>query len=175
MRFGYTSVSGCSGPINISGCNFSTSNVDTKISYNQAAGTINVTGCSFYGVGSAIYVPFVNNGGTTRVTSVGNRIWNGASYVQLPQISTTFGNGDTTPDVSSGDIYSTNNTNPTTITTFDNGHAGQVIRIVFTDANTTIAESGNIKLSAAFTSTADDTMTLLFNGANWYELSRSVN
>ena len=52
--------------------------------------------------------------------------------------------------------------------------AGQ-ITIIFTDGLTTVDELTNIKLSAAFTSTADDTMTLVYDGTNWYEVSRSVN
>jgi hypothetical protein len=88
----------------------------------------------------------------------------------------SFTNADTTPDVSGGwRIFSTANTGGTTITTFDKGYPGQAITIIFTDANTTISEANNIKLSAAFTSTADDTMSLVYDGTNWYELSRSVN
>lgn len=87
----------------------------------------------------------------------------------------TFTDGDTTPDVSGFYYFKATQTNPTTITTFDNGHPGQEIVIIFTDANTTIAETDNIKLSAAFTSTADDTMRLLFDGTSWFETARSVN
>lgn len=82
---------------------------------------------------------------------------------------------DTTPTVSSGNNFKAINTLATTITTFDDGYKGQIITIIFTTANTTIAETGNIKLSAAFTSTADDTMSLIYDGTNWYELARSVN
>jgi len=81
----------------------------------------------------------------------------------------------TTPDVSGGNVFVTANTVATSITTFTNGTDGQVIFIVFGDANTTVDELTNIKLSAAFTSTADDTMTLVFVGGDWYEVSRSVN
>ena len=38
-----------------------------------------------------------------------------------------------------------------------------------------IADAGNLKLSGAFTGSADDTMQLFYNGISWYEVSRSVN
>lgn len=88
---------------------------------------------------------------------------------------TTFGNGDVSPSVYLGNVFKTNNAGATTITTFDDGATGQEISILFTDANTTVSEAGNIRLSAAFTSTADDTMMLMFDGTNWFETSRSVN
>jgi hypothetical protein len=67
------------------------------------------------------------------------------------------------------------NTGATTISMFDDGRAGQEIVILFTSSNTTITDGGNIKLSAAFTSTANDVMKLIFDGTDWYETSRSVN
>ena len=87
----------------------------------------------------------------------------------------TFTNGDTTPSVAGGVCFATNNTGATTITTFDDGASGQRITIVFTDANTTLTDGGNLKLAGGFTSTADDTMELIFNGTTWFELGRSVN
>lgn len=86
-----------------------------------------------------------------------------------------FASGDTTPSVREGTNFKTNNASATTITSFDDGREGQRIVLIFQDANTTVAETGNIKLSAAFTSTADDTMELIFDGTNWFELTRSVN
>jgi len=51
----------------------------------------------------------------------------------------------------------------------DNEHYG--ITITDTDAHT----ANTIDLSAAFTSTDHDTITLLYDGFKWYEVSRSVN
>lgn len=87
----------------------------------------------------------------------------------------TWTDGDTTPSVLNGQNFKTANTGATTITTFDEGREGQRILIVFTDANTTVSEASNIRLSAAFTSTADDTMELVYDGSVWFELGRSVN
>lgn len=87
----------------------------------------------------------------------------------------TFTASDTTPSVFGFYQFKTNNASATSITTFDDGYPGQQITIIFTDTNTTISEANNIKLASSFTSTADDTMSLIFDGINWYEISRSVN
>jgi hypothetical protein len=80
-----------------------------------------------------------------------------------------------TPSIVGFNVWTTANTNPTTITNFTGGVTGQTITLLFTDANTTLTDGANLKLSAAFTSTADDTMTLFYNGTAWFEMSRSVN
>lgn len=82
---------------------------------------------------------------------------------------------NTTPSVFGGDNWKCTPAGPVTITTFSGGTSGQVIRVVFTNTNATLSDAGTLKLSAAFTSTADDEMTLIYDGTNWYELSRSVN
>lgn len=83
---------------------------------------------------------------------------------------------DTTPSVGSGNIYIEANTGATTITDFDDGVAGQTVFIIFTTSNTTVQDSGNLRLAGAFTSTSNDTLTVATpNGTHWYEVSRSVN
>mgnify|MGYP001605986906 CR=1 FL=1 len=67
-----------------------------------------------------------------------------------------------------------------TIATIGGGQEGQILVLEFTDANITITDTGTgvantVDLSAAFTSSANDTMQLLFNGISWREVSRSVN
>lgn len=64
-----------------------------------------------------------------------------------------------------------------TITTIDFGYEGMVISLLFTDANITLNEAGNIALSGAFTSTGNDVMQLMFlsDTGTWCEVSRSVN
>ena len=57
----------------------------------------------------------------------------------------TFTDGDTSPSVRLSDRFTATNTNPTTITNFDDGSDGQRIVIVCTDGNTTIAQNSNIK------------------------------
>src|SRR3990167_6020229 len=67
-----------------------------------------------------------------------------------------------------------------TIATIIGGYEGQILTLEFTDANTTITDdatdaANTVNLSAAFTSTDNDTMRLLFDGMSWREVSRSVN
>jgi hypothetical protein len=88
---------------------------------------------------------------------------------------TTFADADTTPSVSTSNVFKEANTGSTTITNFDDGSAGQMITIIFTTANTTLSDSGNLKLAGGLTGSADDTITLVYDGTNWFEVSRSVN
>lgn len=88
-----------------------------------------------------------------------------------------FTNLDTTPSVSRpAGIYYVANTVATIITNFDDATFGQVIHLVFDDANTTINDGGNFLLNGNFVSTAGDSLSLIFQGAGlWVELGRSVN
>lgn len=91
----------------------------------------------------------------------------------------TIGDTDLTPDVSGGDVFvSQANTNPTAITDVDNPTVGQIFTIVCGNAGNppTIADGGNFKVSAAWNSTIDDSITFFVKADNYYiELSRSVN
>lgn len=52
--------------------------------------------------------------------------------------------------------------------------SGKLIVLKFADA-VTVTDGSNLKLSGNFSSTADDTLTLVCDGTNWYEVARSVN
>lgn len=82
---------------------------------------------------------------------------------------------NTTPSVAGANNWKCTPAGATTITTFTGGTSGQVVTIVFTNANATLSDAGTLKLNGGFTSTADDVMTLVYDGTNWYEVSRSVN
>lgn len=67
-----------------------------------------------------------------------------------------------------------------TIATIVGGYEGQILTLEFTDANITITDDATkaldtINLSAAFTSSAEDTMQLIYDGVSWREIGRSVN
>jgi len=173
MRFGSAATQGIGGPVVISGCNFGTTDGANplKIGFNTTNQQIVSIGNSFNNL-----TPFVQNSGTRYpIESIGDRGWNGSAFVPISVPFVTFDNGDTSPSVYKSEFFTAASGGTTTITTFDDGHAGQRITILFGDGGWTIAETGNIKLSAAFVSSADDTITLMFNGTNWYEISRSVN
>ena len=88
----------------------------------------------------------------------------------------TFADGDTTPDVSAGNGGITANTAPTTITDLDGATNTEFI-INFNDNDTTIANSGSIKLEGGipYTGLVRDTMTFVHNGTLWLEKARSGN
>lgn len=67
-------------------------------------------------------------------------------------------------------------TGTTTITsiTSTNLQSGVVVTLIF-DGALTVTDGGNLKLAGDFVTTADDTLTLVYDGTNWYETGRSVN
>ena len=54
--------------------------------------------------------------------------------------------------------------------------AGDVLVLRNSTAQTiNLADGGNFKLSAAYAMTVDDTLTLVWDGTDWVEVSRSAN
>jgi hypothetical protein len=66
-------------------------------------------------------------------------------------------------------------TGTTNFGTISGGWAGRIVVLKFTDALTIFDGGGSVKLAGNFTSTADDMLTLLYDGNVWLELSRSAN
>jgi hypothetical protein len=70
-------------------------------------------------------------------------------------------------------------TGTTTITSiapavFNSNFNGRKITLIFVGA-LTFTDGGNLKLAGNFVTTADDTITLVCDGTNWFEVCRSVN
>lgn len=74
-----------------------------------------------------------------------------------------------TPGVSMVNVTGT--TNIKTITATVPGH---VVTLKF-NANITITDGSNLKLANSFSATADDTLQLICDGSNWFEVGRSAN
>ncbi len=70
-------------------------------------------------------------------------------------------------------FHVTGTTGFTNITTTGLG-TGVMFTMIFDDA-LTVTDGGNLKLAGNFTTTADDTLTVVFDGTNFYEIARSVN
>jgi len=82
---------------------------------------------------------------------------------------------DATPSVEGNDAWLTGGT--TTITDFDDGHEGQIIRVI-AEHSITITDSDPIFLNGIgnYDMTDTDTLTLIQKAdGKWYELARSVN
>ena len=99
--------------------------------------------------------------------------------VRSNRVQFTIPSGATNLDVQSSYMVITGAV-AVTIATIKGGREGMILTLEFTDANVTITDTGTgvadtVNLSAAFTSTANDTMQLVFNGTSWRETSRSVN
>ena len=70
-------------------------------------------------------------------------------------------------------FHVTGTTNITSITS-TNFQSGAVITLIFDDV-LTFTDGNNLKLAGDFVTTADDTITLAYDGTNWYEVARSIN
>lgn len=65
-------------------------------------------------------------------------------------------------------------TGTTTIDGITPSYAGRRVTLIFSGV-LTVQNGNNLYLSAALSTTANDTLTLVCDGTNWYEVSRSVN
>lgn len=77
-------------------------------------------------------------------------------------------------DIGAGTYFDiTGTTNITSIAAADS-IAGRFIVLQF-DGALTFTDGNNLKLAGNFVTTADDTITLICDGTNWHEISRSAN
>jgi hypothetical protein len=93
--------------------------------------------------------------------------------------ATTLGASATTLAITRNVVKLTGN-GTNVLATITGGIAGQILTIIFVDALVTITDTGTgaadtVNLSAPFTSTANDTITLVYDGTSWFEIVRSVN
>ena len=117
-----------------------------------------------------LYVDGTANLDTTVITS--------ATIAKQGGTIGTFTGGDTTPSVGLCDRWLTANTkSAVSITTFDDAEEGQMITIIFNDANTTLVHDARAMLlngARNWNAAAGDTITLIYNRL-WYEVCRSDN
>lgn len=93
-------------------------------------------------------------------TLVGNGVQNVASAaaVTLPALGATF--------------LITGTTSITSVVAA--GNAGREVTLIFVGV-LTFTDGSNLKIAGNFVTTADDTITIVCDGANWFEVCRSVN
>lgn len=88
----------------------------------------------------------------------------------------TYAAADTTPSVLGVGYLYIANAGAVTITQFDDGVEGQVIVLLFNDANTTVDRTNCVLDGGAnFVSTQYDTLTLIKGPTYWHEMSRAAN
>lgn len=84
----------------------------------------------------------------------------------------TLATAGATPNVGGFKVLKITQSGATAITNLTNGTIGQEVTLLFTDANSTIADSAPFKLNGAFASAADSTLKLVYDGTSWWEISR---
>lgn len=147
----------------------------------QVTGNLSLADALTVSSGGASITGGINNntGGITNTGAISGATNITASGRIVTSTITIFTADDTTPDVSTGNVFKTSNANTgaTSVTALDGGTTGQKIVIIGNDgANaTTLSDAGTLKLSANWPGNTDDTITLIYDGTNWYEISRSVN
>lgn len=169
------------------GCSFE----DTDDAYHiKFAGNRSAAiGCHFKDAGTALaFINDLGNGNTYADNSRGDTtpLLDG-NAVATTHFSNNEGHGpvtsmvadDTTPDVrGTKTLITVANIGATAITALDNGLPGQTVTIQIGNATNppTIADSGNFKLSGAWTPDLDDTLTVnTHNGTQWKQVGRSAN
>lgn len=102
------------------------------------------------------------------------RIDNENTWVVLTDPGTT---GNWSPVIGNGNRYRILNAQTNTIVNLLGGHDGQQVTLLFQTANAITFSLSNAYLAggAPFVSTANDTLTVVKQGSNWFEVSRSVN
>ncbi len=128
-----------------------------------------ITGAVTIGNGSAFTSVSIGSG----TVFAGGKISSVGTSVTLAASATTFAEA-------SNVVVLTGNAGGNTLATITGGLSGQILTIIFVDGLVTITDDASgtantINLSGAFTSSANDTMQLVFNGVSWREVSRSVN
>jgi hypothetical protein len=91
----------------------------------------------------------------------------------LAHATAALGVDDTTPSVSSANVFRTANTTGITISDFDDGVAGQVIYIHFNDTNTTLdCTSSSIKCNGGAdwgpSTVGDSAICFAYVATEWY-------
>ncbi|TAL45427.1 MAG: hypothetical protein EPN91_02115 [Salinibacterium sp.] len=76
--------------------------------------------------------------------------------------------------VPTGHVFHVTGTTSITSITSTGIAAGTMITIIF-DGILTFTDGNNLKLAGNMSTTADDTITLVFDGTNFYEVARSAN
>ena len=169
---GYIDTSDSGGSIDTGG---SGGNIHTR----DGGGSISTEGNGSIGLGIA----------ANRITLQGTAGSNG-KFATLPNVTgtvvvasvipTTLGSGATTLAVASRVVKLTGHASGNTIATITGGISGMSLVIIFVDALVTITDTdaptaNTVNLSAAFTSSANDTLSLVYDGTKWFETARSVN
>jgi len=160
-------------------------NIDTgsggNIYTRDGGGAIDTSGNGTIGLGEVANRTYlVSTAGNNEKTATFPNVT--GTVVVASVISKTLGSGATTLAVASRVVKLTGHASGNTIGTITGGISGMSLVIIFVDALVTITDTDaatantvNLNLSASFTSSANDTLSLVYDGNKWFETARSVN
>ena len=105
--------------------------------------------------------------------AVSGKLSSTATAVTIAAAATTFA-------ITSNVVTVTGDALANIVATITGGVSGQLLTLIFVDALVTITDDATgtadtVNLSGAFVSTANDTLTLVYNGTSWREVARSLN
>jgi hypothetical protein len=99
-----------------------------------------------------------------------------ATGVLATSTITTFTANDTTPDVSGGNLFRVPDTwMGNNITGLDGGRVGQCVVIIGGDSDCIVSDGSHLKMFGNWTASPNDTLCVVYDGVEWYELRRSNN
>lgn len=138
----------------------------------------NITGDDFRltAGGDDLITTLATNGNTTFAGSVTVA----TTLASTESVPATLGAGVTTFAVTSNVASVTGDGGGNTVATITGGVSGMVLTLFFTDGLITITDTdaatpNTVNLSAPWTGSANDTLTLVFITDKWYETARAVN
>lgn len=102
------------------------------------------------------------------------RFTNGSTSIRGLQGGGTAVASATALPLPTGNVFHVTGTTSVTSITSTNFAAGAQITIIF-DGVLTFTAGNNLKLAGNFVTTADDTITLVYDGTSWFEMCRSAN
>lgn len=151
----------------------SATGANLRLTYNDSNGS--AAAFSDFSVSSGGVLTIAPTTSTTTPTSVlvTGKLATTPTSVTIAAAAATFA-------VASNVVTVTGDAGANTVTTITGGVSGQILTLIFADGLVTITDdagggANTINLSAAWTSSANDVMQLVFNGTSWREASRSVN
>jgi hypothetical protein len=157
------------GDIQVTGCFFKT--VNNGIVVSASGSTVIVNGCRF----ESVTIACIANSGSSRnihmgvndyQITAGNAI---SSNMLLPQVASAA----TLLLPATGSAFEVTGT--TNIGNISGGWAGRVVFLKFAGILTVNDGGATIALASNFTTSANDTLTLVHDGTTWNEIARSTN
>ena len=106
-----------------------------------------------------------------------NKVQDGAitsAKLSATALNGTYGTVASAANIDVANLAVVEVTGTTNITSITAGAAGRRVSLIFRGV-LTFTDGSNLKLNGNFVTSADDTITLVSDGTNWYEAGRSAN